>query len=105
MAGQLRTSRTDLSGSAVPTLRTDLPEAQVSIERRDNERRAEVVRAVVAHVVHKSESTVTVEGLQSFLHVPPEAAGRIVSSLVNAGIVKEVREGVWSRVDDFPKAP
>lgn len=74
----------------------------MGIERRERERRAEVVRAVVDHVVHRAETTVTLEGLQDFLHVPPDAAGRIVSSLVNAGIVKEVRDGVWSRVSDLP---
>jgi hypothetical protein len=77
-------------------------EASMGIERRERGRRAEVVKAVVDHVVHKAESTVTLEGLQDFLHIPQEAAGRIVSSLVNAGIVREVREGVWTRVPDFP---
>ena len=74
----------------------------MGIERREKGRRAEVVRAVVDHVVHKAESTVTLEGLQDFLHIPQDAAGRIVSSLVNAGIVREVREGVWTRVADIP---
>ena len=74
----------------------------MGIERREKGRRAEVVKAVVDHVVHRSESTVTLEGLQDFLHIPPDAAGRIVSSLVNAGIVREVRDGVWTRVPDFP---
>ena len=74
----------------------------MGIERREQGRRAEVVKAVVDHVVHKAETTVTLEGLQDFLHIPQEAAGRIVSSLVNAGIVREVREGVWTRVSDVP---
>ena len=74
----------------------------MGIERREQGRRAEVVRAVVDHVVHKAEGTVTLEGLQDFLHVPPDAAGRIVSSLVNAGIVREVRDGVWRRLPELP---
>ena len=74
----------------------------MGIERRERGRRAEVVRAVVDHVVHKAETTVTLEGLRDFLDIPQDAAGRIVSSLVNAGIVKEVREGVWTRVTDVP---
>ena len=74
----------------------------MDMERREKGRRAEVVKAVVDHVVHQSESTVTLEGLQDFLHIPQEAAGRIVSSLVNAGIVREVRNGVWTRVPDLP---
>ena len=77
----------------------------MGIERREQGRRAEVVRAVVDHVVHKAEGTVTLEGLQDFLHIPPEAAGRIVSSLVNAGIVREVRDGVWRRLPDLPTRP
>ena len=74
----------------------------MGIERREQGRRAEVVRAVVDHVVHRAEGTVTLEGLQDFLHIPPEAAGRIVSSLVNAGIVREVRDGVWRRLPELP---
>jgi DNA-binding IscR family transcriptional regulator len=76
----------------------------MGIERREKGRRAEVVRAVVDHVVHKAETSVTLEGLQEFLHIPQDAAGRIVSSLVNAGIVREVRAGLWQRVPDFPGA-
>ena len=74
----------------------------MGIERREKGRRAEVVRAVVDQVVHKAQTTVTLEGLQDFLHIPQDAAGRIVSSLVNAGIVREVRQGLWERVPDFP---
>jgi len=74
----------------------------MGIERREKGRRSEVVKAVVDHVVHKAETTVTLDGLQDFLHIPPDAAGRIVSSLVNAGLVREVRDGVWTRVPDMP---
>ena len=74
----------------------------MGIERRETERRAEVVRAVVDHVVHKRDTTVTLEGLQDSLHIPPEAAGRIVSRLVSAGIVREVSYGVWCRLPDLP---
>jgi hypothetical protein len=72
----------------------------MSIERREKARRADVVRAVVDHVVHKPETTITLEGLQEFLHVPPEAASRILLSLVNAGIMREVGAGVWARVNE-----
>ena len=74
----------------------------MGIERRERGRRAEVVKAVVDHVVHKAETTVTLEGLRDFLDIPDDAAGRIVSSLVNAGIVREVRHGVWTRVPELP---
>jgi hypothetical protein len=39
--------------------------------------------------------------LQHDLDVPADAAGRIVSSLMHAGIVKQVRDGVWCRVAFF----
>ena len=74
----------------------------MGIERRERGRRAEVVRAVVDHVVHKTATTVTLQGLQQFLEVPPDAASRILSSLEKAGIVHEVRAGVWARVNDLP---
>jgi DNA-binding IscR family transcriptional regulator len=74
----------------------------MGIERREQARRAEVVRAVVDHVVHRAETTVTLEGLQDFLHVPPAAANRILTNLVSAGIVREVRDGVWGRLPDLP---
>lgn len=74
----------------------------MGIERREKGRRAEVVRAVVDHVVHKGETSVTLEGLQDFLDIPQDAAGRILSSLVNAGIVREVKAGLWQRVPDLP---
>ena len=38
----------------------------MGIERREGGRRAEVVRAVVDHVVHRTETTLTLEGLQDF---------------------------------------
>ena len=52
----------------------------MGIERREKGRRAEVVKAVVDHVVHKAESTVTLEGLahnqpidpKSYLIAPPK---------------------------------
>ncbi len=74
----------------------------MGIERREKGRRAEVVKAVVDLIVHKAESRVTLEGLQDCLHIPEDAAGRIASSLVNAGIVREVRDGVWTWVEDLP---
>ena len=70
----------------------------MGIERREKGRRAEVVRAVVDHVVHKAETTVTLQGLQEFLHVPTDAANRILSSLESAGVVRRVREDMWARV-------
>ena len=70
----------------------------MGIERRERGRRAEVVRAVVDHVVHKTETTVTLQGLQEFLEVPSDAARRILSSLENAGIVRKVHEDMWTRV-------
>lgn len=74
----------------------------MGIERRETGRRAEVVRAVVSHVVQNPGGTVTLDALQETLHVPREAADRIVHKLVSAGIVREVKEGLWARVSDLP---
>jgi DNA-binding IscR family transcriptional regulator len=73
-------------------------EGSMGIERRERARRAEVVRAVVDHVVHKTETTVTLQGLQEFLEVPSDAARRILSSLENAGIVRKVHDETWTRL-------
>ena len=70
----------------------------MGIERRERGRRAEVVRSVVDHVVHKAETTVTLQGLQEFLEVPSDAARRILSSLKNDGIVRKVHDEMWTRV-------
>ena len=73
-------------------------EESMGIERRERGRRADVIRAVVDHVVHKAETTVTLQGLQEFLEVPSDAARRILSSLENAGIVRKVQDEMWTRV-------
>lgn len=73
-------------------------------ERRGMRRRAEVVRSVVNQVVRHSGSTVTVQRLQDTLNIPPDAAARIVANLVNAGILREVQQGVWARVSAFPSS-
>lgn len=73
----------------------------MGMERREAGRRAEVVRAVVERIVQNPESTVTLDGLQDALHVPPEAATRIIQRLISAGVVKEVTSGVWARVPDL----
>jgi hypothetical protein len=75
-----------------------------SIERRETERRAAIVQAVVDHIVLEPQCSFTVTGLCGFLHVPRPAAERIALSLVHAGVVKEVSHGVWSRVPEIPFA-
>ena len=76
----------------------------MGIDRREKGRRAEVVRTVVAHVVQNPETTLTLQALQEDLNVPPEAATRIVERLVSAGVIREVRRGVWQRVPELPPA-
>jgi hypothetical protein len=39
----------------------------VGIDRRNEGRRAEVLRAVVDHIVHNATAQVTVEGMKDFL--------------------------------------
>ena len=74
----------------------------MGIEHRGVERRAKVVQAIVDHVVRNPDATVTLQRLHESLGVPIEAAARIVENLVKAGLLREVREGVWSRVADGP---
>ena len=76
----------------------------MGIDRREKGRRAEVVRTVVARVVQNPATTLTLDRLQQDLNVPPEAATRIVERLVSAGVIREVRSGVWQRVPDLPPA-
>jgi DNA-binding MarR family transcriptional regulator len=70
----------------------------VDLNRRDTARRAEVVRSVLEEIVHSGVPVITIEGLREALHVSPEAATRIVEGLVSAGLLVEVRSGVWTRV-------
>jgi DNA-binding IscR family transcriptional regulator len=76
----------------------------VEAERRERGRRAEVVRAVVAHIVQNGEGDVTLQSLEESLNIPREAASRIVERLVSAGVVKPVRAGVWMRSPELPPA-
>jgi hypothetical protein len=70
----------------------------VEVNRRDTTRRAEVVRTVLEEIVHSGVPVITIDGLRDALHVSPEAATRIVERLVSAGLLVEVRSGVWTRV-------
>ena len=67
------------------------------IDRRDKHRREEVIRLVVNHVVQNVHHTVTIETLTELLNIPADGVHRIVTNLVSAGILREVREGIWSR--------
>jgi hypothetical protein len=76
-------------------------ERSMGVERRESARRTAVTRAVVDQIIHKSEIVVTIERLQQYLDIPGEAARRIIGSLINAGVVTEVRDGVWVKVAAF----
>lgn len=71
------------------------PSYLMPIDRRDKRRRQEVIRSVVDQIVRNTESRVTIESLRDLLDIPEDAARRIVTSLVSAGIVREGRPGVW----------
>jgi hypothetical protein len=57
---------------------------------------------VVNHIVHKADARVTTEGLKDFLKIPDDGARRIIRSLVSAGILYEISDGVWGRVLSIP---
>ena len=70
----------------------------MAIDRRDKRRRLDVIRLVVDHIVHNPESRVTIQNLKEFLNIPDDAARRIIHNLVKAGLVYEMRPGVWARM-------
>jgi hypothetical protein len=78
------------------------PPIRVAIDRRDKQRRGDVIRFVVDQVVHNPESRVTIKTLTEFLNIPESAARRIIHNLVNAGLIYEVSSGVWARVMSSP---
>jgi len=67
------------------------------MERRDLERRAELVRWVVAQIVQNPGVQVTTDMMSKWLQVHDEVALRIVEHLVEAGLLREIRRGVWMR--------
>jgi hypothetical protein len=71
--------------------------SEMAEERRDKTRRAEVVRAVINRVVQNPSVTLTVDTLQQWLQVPMDAAERILTRLVDSGLMREVRRGEWVR--------
>jgi len=77
----------------------------VGIDRRNRRRREEVLRSVVDHIVRNPSARVTIEGLKEFLKIPEEGARRIIANLVSAGILYEIRSGIWARVLNVPSPP
>jgi len=49
-------------------------------------------------IVHKPETVVTIDRLCESFQIPTDAARRILDSLVRAGIVAQIRDGVWMNV-------
>jgi hypothetical protein len=73
-------------------------------ERRNINARAAVVQRVVDGVVQNPSITLTVDTLQNWLEVPPDAAQRILDRLASSGLMREVQRGVWAR-GSWPGAP
>jgi hypothetical protein len=69
-------------------------------ERLDIEKRAELVRWVVTQIVHNPGVQVTTDMMSKWLEVQDDVAERIVDHLVEAGLLREVRRGVWMRTSD-----
>jgi hypothetical protein len=64
-------------------------------DRRDKTRRAKIVRCLLDSVVENPSLMLSVPTLQQWLQVPADAAQRILQRLVDAGVMREVRRGVW----------
>ncbi len=67
------------------------------MERRDIDRRAELVRWVVTEIVQNPDADITVVKVSGWLHVTVPVAERIVNCLVAAGLLHEIRPGIWTR--------
>jgi hypothetical protein len=64
-------------------------------ERRNVRERGALVQRLIKDVLQNPSLTLSVETLQAWLNVPVDAAARILTNLVSAGLVREVRSGVW----------
>jgi hypothetical protein len=64
-------------------------------ERRNVRERGALVQRLIKGVLQNPSLTLNVETLQAWLNVPVDAAERILTNLVSAGLVREVRSGVW----------
>jgi hypothetical protein len=69
--------------------------ARMNPERRDTQGRADVLRAIVAHIVKAPNVTVTIASLQALLQVPKEAAERLLARLEASGVVVRAGREVW----------
>ena len=64
-------------------------------ERRNVRERGALVQRLLKGVLQNPSLTLSVETLQAWLNVPVDAAERILTKLVSAGLVREVSSGVW----------
>ena len=64
-------------------------------ERRNIRERGALVQRLIKGVIQNPSLTLSVETLQAWLNVPVDGAQRILTNLVSAGLVREVRNGVW----------
>ena len=64
-------------------------------ERRNIRERGALVQRLIKGVLQNPSLTLSIEILQTWLNVPVDAAERILTNLVSAGLVREVRSGVW----------
>lgn len=69
------------------------------MDRRDTAQRAELVRSIVAGVVRNPYAVITRESLEDWLQIPRSVADRILKRLVSSGLLREIRDGVWARVE------
>ena len=76
----------------------------MGIDRRNKQRREEVIRSVVSQIIHNPNARVTIQSLKEFLKLPDEGAQRIIEHLVSAGVLYEVSAGVWTRVLNIPSS-
>jgi hypothetical protein len=67
----------------------------MNVERRNTHRRAEVLRAIVTHIIHAPNVTVTIAALQALLQVPQDATERLLARLELSGVLVRGGREVW----------
>jgi hypothetical protein len=76
----------------------------MTAERRHLPQRTAVLRAIVAHIVHAPDVTVTLTSLQTLAQVPREAAERLVARLVAGGVLTRLNRDVWVSAPWTPRS-
>jgi Fic family protein len=71
-------------------------------DRRDPIRRATFVQSVVTRLIQSPMAQFTVETVEQILDASPDTAHRMLDRLTSAGVLQELRGGLWVRTTSRP---